>query len=605
MNDKLEQKIKLLPENPGVYVMLNADGQVIYVGKAKILKNRVKQYFYLTAKTEKVMAMVSNIDDFYYIITKSEVDALSLENNLIKKFKPKYNILLKDDKTYPYLKVNLKHDFPRFEITRRILKDGAKYFGPYMCGVSVKDVLEIVNSCYMLRSCSSLSSNKNRECLNYHIGRCKAPCCGRVSKEEYLDDVKRAIDFLNGNDDDTEKILKEKMLKFSQLQEYELAIDVREKLKMLDKLREKKITSLSRDINADIIAVCSDNIYSAITILFTRKGIMQGSKVFSLDAGEENVSDTLSQFLRRYYSEGKELPDEIMLYNECADAEVLEEYFKEQIGKTVRIYTPKMGVRKQLVEMAFGNAKDYLEKTVGIVEHKKEMTVSACSRLQQILSLKHYPRRIECYDISNISGVDKVGSMVVFIDGEKDGSQYRRFMIKTVEGANDFASLQEVLTRRLDKLFSDDKDRFPKPDLIVIDGGKGQLSSVKEVFDRYNTDIDLISLAKREEEVFTVHSNDPVIISHRDYVLKLLQRIRDEAHRFAITYFRSLHKKRMLVSKLDSIEGVGRLKKRALLERFKTVEKISTASVDELKSVEGIGESLAQTIYDYFRSKNG
>ena len=604
MNERLEQKIKLLPTDPGVYVMLNKDGHVIYVGKAKVLKNRVKQYFYMNVKTEKVMAMVSNIDDFYYIITKNEYDALSLENNLIKKYKPKYNILLKDDKTYPYIKVRLKDEFPRFEVTRKILKDGAKYFGPFMNGVSVKDVIDIINACYMLRSCSSLGANRNRECLNFHIGLCSAPCTGRVLKEKYFENVRRAIDFLNGNDGDAKRILTEKMQRFSEKEEFELAIDCRDKLKMLEKLTEKKITSLSRDINADIIAVQTDNIYTAINVLFTRKGIMQGSKNFSTDGVSGNVSETLSSFIRSYYGDGRELPDEIILSEECSDSELLERYFKEISGKSVSIIVPKQGVRRQLAEMSVGNARDYLEKTVGVIEHKKDMTVTACKRLQEILGLKRYPRRIECYDISNVSGVDKVGSMVVMIDGESERSEYRRFMIKTVEGANDFASLQEVLKRRLEKLFSDEADRFPQPDLIVIDGGKGQLSAVKEVFDRYSFDIDLISLAKREEEVFTVYSAEPVVIPKRDYVLKMLQRIRDEAHRFAITYFRGLHKRRMIVSKLDEIEGVGKQKKKALLLKFKTVEKIMTASIDELKSVEGIGDNLANTIYNHFRSEN-
>lgn len=595
----------MLPQDPGVYVMLNADGQVIYVGKAKVLKNRVKQYFYLSVKTEKVMAMVSNIDDFYYIITKSEVDALSLENNLIKKYKPKYNILLKDDKTYPYIKVNLKEEFPRFEVTRKILKDGAKYFGPYMCGVSAGEVVEIINGCYSLRSCSNLASHRSRECLNYHIGLCKAPCQGRVSREEYAESVKKAIDFLGGNDGDAERILKSKMERFSELEEYELAIGMREKLKMLDKIREKKITALSRDLSADVIAVATDNIYSAVNVLFTRSGIMQGGKSFSTDALSEGVSETLSQFIRRYYGDGRELPNEIILYDECADSQLLESYFKEISGKSVSIITPKQGVRRQLAEMAYGNARDYLEKTVGIIEHKNDMTVTACERLKQLLSLRRYPRRIECYDISNISGVDKVGSMVVFIDGERETSEYRRFMIKTVEGANDFASLQEMLSRRLDKLGTAEEERFARPDLIVVDGGKGQLGAVKEVLDGKNFDIDLISLAKREEEVFTLNSDEPVIISKRDYVLKLLQRIRDEAHRFAITYFRSTHKRKMLVSKLDGIEGVGKRKKKLLLERFKSVERVMTATKDELASIDGIGKDLAQKIYDFFRSNDG
>lgn len=601
MNEKLQKKIALLPEKSGVYVMLNSDGQVIYVGKAKILKNRVKQYFYLSVKTEKVMAMVSNIDDFYYIITKNEYDALSLENNLIKKYKPKYNILLKDDKTYPYLKVNLKDEYPRFEITRRIIKDGAKYFGPFMLGVSVKDILDIINSTFMLRSCQNISIGKNRGCLNYHIGLCTAPCLKKISREDYLLNVKKAVDFLNGNEGEVEKILTEKMIKFSENEEYELAIAFRDKLKMLDKIKQKKITSLSRDINCDIIGIQTDNIYTAFNVLFTRKGIMQGSSSFSTDAISCGLDETISQFLRSFYSSGREIPDEIALSTECDDIELLEQYFKENYSKTVSIMVAKQGVRKSLCDMADENARDYLEKTVGIIEHKNEMTVEACKKLQQILHLKRYPRRIECYDISNISGVDKVGSMVVMIDGEKEKTEYRRFMIKTVEGANDYASHQEMMTRRLKKLGTEEESRFPMPDLLVIDGGKGQLSSVKQALDSFGYDIDIIALAEKNEEIYTVFSNEPIVLPKRDYVLKLLQRIRDEAHRYAITYFRSLHGKKMLVSKLDEIQGVGKNKKKALLNKFKSVENIMTASIEELTQVEGIGINLATVIFEFFR----
>lgn len=599
MNQRLEQKIKLLPENPGVYVMLSSDNQVIYVGKAKVLKNRVKQYFYQSAKTEKVMAMVSNIADFYYIITDNEYDALSLENNLIKKYKPRYNILLKDDKTYPYIKVNLKEDFPRFEITRKIKRDGAKYFGPFMGGISVKELTEIINRCYQLRTCKSFKQGKQRECLNYHIGLCLAPCTQKISKEKYAENVKKAIDFLNGQSADVERILQEKMQYFSEIEEFELAINMRDKLKMLKNVGERKITSLSRDINADIIAIESDNIYSSANVLIMRRGIMQGSKSLALD-GVYVKEESMSQFLRSYYTDNP-LPEEIIVSEDFGDRELIEKYFSEKEKRQVDIIVPIKGVRRQLADMALNNAKDYLEKTVNIVEHRNDMTVNACKRLQEILHLKHFPRRIECYDISNISGVDKVASMVVFTNGEKDSKQYRRFMIKTVEGANDFASLQETLKRRLDKLGTDEEQRFPKPDLIVIDGGKGQLSAVKEIFDAYNLDVDLISLAKREEEIFTVHSNQPVVISHRDYVLKMLQRIRDEAHRFAITYFRTIHNKNMLISSLDKIEGVGKNKKQALLAHFKTVEKISNAKIEDLMKVEGVGRALAEKIYNYYR----
>ena len=588
--------------------MQNADGQVIYVGKAKILKNRVKQYFYSGVKTDKVMAMVANIADFYYILTNSEIDALSLENNLIKKYKPKYNVLLKDDKTYPYLKVNLKEDFPRFEITRRFRRDGARYFGPFMGGVSVKEVLEIINECYILRTCTQSLPNSSvkRECLNYHIGRCAAPCTGRIKKEDYRENVEKAIDFLTGNDASAEKILKDKMLECAERGNYELAISLRDRLASLSKIKERKITDLNRFINADIIAVATDGIYSAVNVLITRSGRMQGGQNFHISALSAEVEDVLSEFIMRYYKDGKQLPDEIVSGIELDNAQTIEQYFKETTGKSVSLICPKQGARKQLLDMAENNARDYLEKTVNKILHKEDMTVVACERLQKTLGLSRYPKRMECYDISNVSGVDKVASMVVFTDGEKDAKEYRRFMIKTVEGANDFASLKEALTRRLKKLGTKEEVRFAKPDLIVIDGGKGQLSSVKEVFDELGvSDIDLISLAKREEEIFTTKSPYPVVLPHSDYILRMLQRIRDEAHRFAITYFRSLHEKRNMISELDGIKGIGKKRKKQLLERFGSVENIARAEIEDLLGIEGFGEKFAKTVYDYFKEKRG
>ena len=603
MNDVIEQKLKMLPDSPGVYVMLNADGHVIYVGKAKILKNRVRQYFHAGVKTDKVMAMVNNIADFYYIMTNSEIDALSLENNLIKKYKPKYNILLKDDKTYPYLKVNLKEPYPRFEITRRVRFDGSKYFGPFMGGVSVNEVLEMINQCFELRTCKQTIPNSKvkRECINYQIGRCSAPCTNRISVDDYHERVEKALDFLNGNDDTVENIIREKMLFFAENGQFERAIDFRNKLNELEKIKLRKITDLNRFINADVIAVATDGIYSSVNLLITRNGRMQGGKNFSVSSVANDEKSTLSEFILQYYRDGKELPDEIIVAGECEDSAVLEQFFKQTFNKSVSIILPKQGVRRQLADMALGNAKDYLDKTVNRIIHLNDRTVVACQRLQKILNLRRYPRRMECYDISNVQGVDKVASMVVFIDGEKDGKEYRRFTIKTVEGANDFASLKETLTRRLSKLGTEEESRFPKPDLIVIDGGKGQLSSVKQVFDEMGvTDIDLISLAKREEEIFTVHSNEPVVLPKSDYCLRMLQAIRDESHRFAITYFRSKHEKRNLKSLLDDVKGIGKERKRKLLDAFGTVEKISSATKEQIMEVDGFGEANATIVYEYF-----
>lgn len=596
----LEDKIKNLPTNPGVYVMLDKDGQIIYVGKAKNLKNRVRQYFFNSVKTEKVMAMVSNIADFYYIIAPSEIDALSLENNLIKKHKPRYNILLKDDKTYPYLKINMKEDFPTFTITRKIKKDGAKYFGPFMGGISAPGILDMVNLLYSLRSCDKkLTEGKTEKpCLNYHIKKCPAPCAGLISSADYKRLAEQATDFVSGDVSGAESVLKEKMLAAAENEEFELALKFKDALASLDKLKLRRVTALNKFINADVIAYRANGIYSTVNVLLVRSGRMCGGKNYSFESAALSSSDALSEFISRYYRENSDIPDEVIVAEELPDADALAEYLKLRHGKSVSVICAKQGVRRQLAEMAEANAEEHLSTAVDKIKHKNDMTVSACAALKEKLGLKNFPKRMECYDISNISGVDKVGSMVVFINGEADRSEYRRFRIKTFEGADDFRSLQEVLTRRFERMKTD-PEKFPKPDLMIIDGGKGQLSSVKEIFDEMGIEgIDLISLAKREEEVFLPGRSESILLAKNDYCLRMLQRIRDEAHRFAITYFRTLHGKRSLSSVLDGVKGLGKVKKHALLERFKDLGGIISATEEELKSVEGIGEVQAKNIMD-------
>ena len=596
----IEDKLKLLPENPGVYVMLDGSGQIIYVGKAKNLKNRVRQYFFAGVKTEKVMAMVKNIADFYYIIVPSEIDALSLENNLIKKHKPRYNILLKDDKTYPYLRVDLKEAYPTFTVTRKIKKDGAKYFGPFMGGVSVKEVLEIINLAFGVRPCDKkLNAQKPiKPCLNYHIKKCLAPCAGLISQAEYSEKVVAAIDFLNGDISETEKLLKDKMLEASQREEFELALKYRENVQALEKIKLKRITSLNKFLNADVVAYRANGLYSTVNLLVVRNGRMLGSKNFSFESVALSDADALSEFILRYYKNDGDIPDEIISAEEIADIDLLTGYFKDNYNKSVSILTVKQGVRKQLADMAGVNAAEHLETAIDRIKHKNDMTVTACAALKDKLNLTRYPKRMECYDISNISGVDKVGSMVVFIDGQPDFDSYRRFKIKTFEGADDYRAHQEMMERRLERMKTD-PDKFPKPELMIIDGGKGQLSAVKEIFDKKGiTDIDLISLAEREEEIFLVGKSEPVVLERRDYCLKMLQRIRDEAHRFAITYHRTLRGKRALSSVLDGVKGLGKVKKKALLEKFKDLSGIIKASKEQLKEVSGIGEIQADNIIE-------
>lgn len=596
----VREKLKLLPDSPGVYIMLDKEGTVIYVGKARVLKNRVRQYFHSSPKPSKVQAMVDCIADFSYIVTPSEVDALALENTYIKKYKPKYNILLKDDKTYPYIKVHTKEAFPRISVTRRVKLGDGKYFGPFMGGVSCKDIVDVAARVYHIRTCGvAITEKPKKPCLNYHLGRCGAPCAHFISREEYAVCVEKALAFLGGNYEEAETLLTQKMNAFAENEEFELALEYRNKIEMLSRLGERRITAMPRDVDADIWAYASNGLYASISVLVTRGGIMQGSRSYSLDEGAGDRAESFLSFLTQYYA-AHAFPHEIVLDEQIDDALFLS-YAEERAGRKVELTRPKFGIRRELLDMAEGNAKEYLEKSISAIQHKNDMTVNACERLKTLLRLSRYPKRMECYDISNVSGVDKVGSMVVFTDGEADKYEYRRFRIRTVEGANDFASLQEVLRRRLAKLGTEEEERFAKPQLIVIDGGKGQLSSVKAIFDELGVlDIDLVALAKQEEEVYTLWQDEPVRLDRRDYALRTLQRIRDEAHRFAVTYFRNLHSKRNLASVLEEIEGVGKSKRAALQKAFGTIDRIMRAAPEELARVEGIGPQLAARIHTYF-----
>ena len=408
---ELQEKLKLLPENPGVYIMLDKDGIVIYVGKARVLKNRVRQYFHSSAKPEKVAAMVENIADFYYIITQTEIDALALENNLIKKYKPKYNILLKDDKTYPYIKVHTKEEFPRVTVTRKIKKDG-KYFGPFMGGVRCGELLDIIAAVYNVRTCSvSITEKPKKPCLMHHLHRCGAPCAHLCTREDYAMRIKKTLSFLDGNYEEAEEILREKMLRFAENEEFELAMEYREKLNMLSKLKLKRITSLNRALNADVIALKTNYLYSAVNVLVTRSGIMQGGSNFALEDGSFSETDALTAFITQYYA-NHELPDEIIVQEIC-EKELLEKYFLEKFNKKVEIIQTKQGVKKRLLEMAEKNASEYLLRSIDKIKHKNDMTKNACARLKDILGLKKYPKRMECYDISNISGALSYGYCII------------------------------------------------------------------------------------------------------------------------------------------------------------------------------------------------
>ena len=604
MNERIKQKLKTLTTKPGVYVMRDKTGQIIYIGKAKNLKNRVSQYFRNSPKPAKVQAMVNNIDDFDYFIALSELDALALESNLIHKHQPFYNILLKDGKMFPYIKIDMKEDFPHLGIARKVKKDdGAKYFGPYISGIDPRQILKTINFAYKIRTCTSKiveGKSAKRECLNFSLGLCLAPCTGKVTKEEYQKEVQKVINFLNGNDDDIEKVLQEKMEIASNLENFERAIELRDSLKMISKLKQRVVANLPKDVNKDVFAYTTDGLSGVLTVLVVRGGKILGIANFPQNDAEIEETDTVFNFLCQYYS--KMLVPHEIISSHAVDENLLCEY----LGKSVKIISNPHGINKTLLGMAKQNAEEFLTKHIEKEKLLYNSSLGAIKQLQEKLNLKNLPKRMECYDISHISGTNKVASMVVFVDGKAEKKEYRKFKIKTVEGNNDFESLKETLSRRLQRYLDKNGEGFKeKPDLLVIDGGKGQLSSCLEILKSFNleNEIEIISLAKKMEEVFTPSSNLPIILKYGSAELKLLQRIRDEAHRFAITFHRQIRTKSQTETELENIKGLGKTKIANLLRAFGTTEEIKKASLEELCLVKGIHENLAHEIKNYFKNK--
>lgn len=594
-------KLKDVPTNPGVYFMLDKDGEIIYVGKAKNLKNRLRSYFFnLANRTAKVMAMLEHVDDFRYIICASEVDALMTENNLIKKHKPRYNILLKDDKAYPFLRIDMKEQYPTVNLVRKLKNDGAKYFGPYMQSVNIKDIFDLIHTAFQVRDCKRDMSKPSRPCLNKHLGRCLAPCNREVSEEEYKAEMQKVIEFLKGNDREVERILKEKMQYFAEQENFEVALNYRNKLAVLDKLVRKQVSSLPKDFNLDIFAFETNGAISTVNMLVVRGGKLVGGENFTVDAADED----LASYIYQYYVNNPPLCDEVVTDN-VEDMASLESAISALCSHTVRVVEPKQGVRRQLLDLAHSNAYDAMTKHGTQDERKLLRTMGAVRQLAEILNLKTLPLRMECYDISHISGTDKVASMVVFENGEPKKSHYRKFKIKTVEGNNDFACMKEVLTRRLQKLGDADESFGSIPDLLVIDGGKGQLAYAKEAQrETGREDIEIISLAERYEEVYLGSAPEkPVIIPHDNISLQLLQRIRDEAHRFAITFHRSLRSKHLSESALKEIEGIGPKKSAQLLKAFGSVEDLKRKTPEEIATLDGFSVESAKRLLDALKEK--
>ena len=598
---KYTEKLKNLPSKSGVYIMLDEYENVLYVGKAKILKNRVRQYFHNSVKNEKTLRLVEKIDDFRYIITPNEYEALILENNLIKQYNPPYNILLKDDKTYPYVKIKVKEDFPTVEIAYKLKSDGARYFGPYMLGISVRELLDIIHAVFPIRTCKKIPT---KECLNYHIERCKAPCINKITKEEYHVIIKEVIDFLNGNDKIVKEKLEKKMYYFAEREEFEQAKFYRDTLLSLEKILRKQSIPFKQDLDIDVFSFVTNGLDSVVNCFAVRGGKYLGGTNY-LGATDE-YNNGLTSFIMQYYQNNPLICSEIIVDRELEFKEELADYLSSIAGRKIVITTPTGGIRRQLVEMGIANAEEYLNSQVEKKVRYEELTYGATIQLQRLLDLPVTPNRIECYDISHISGTNKVASMVVFEGGAKSSKMYRHFKIKTVAGNDDFACMYETLTRRFEEYkLAKDLSFSQRPDLIIIDGGKGQLGYALRAMSDACVDFNMISLAKREEEVFMPDKEDSILLPRNSLALKLIVRVRDEAHRFAITHHRSLREKKMVESTLCNIDGIGKQKAKHLIEKFKKLENIKQATIEELMDTQTISSSDAKNIKKYFFENEG
>ena len=601
MNTVLEDKIALLPEKPGVYKMLDDTGTVIYVGKAKVLKNRVRQYFQSSKNhSPKVRAMVSHIADFETIEVHSEVEALSLESNLIKEYMPKYNILLKDDKHFPYFRIDMRQDFPRIEIVRRVKSDGATYLGPYIVGPSVQEELRLVYDLFPLRHCkksmASMQSRGERPCLLYHVGKCCAPCSGHITREQYHAYLRDAIRLLNGKSGDLVPYLKDKMEEASAALDFERAALLRDKLRATLALREKQAAISVNDLNADVFAIGARNAYRMVFTLYVREGKVIGTHAFPLEGdGDDAPAEWLSAFLLQYYgSEGIEIPPNVLLAQECTDMETIEEWLHSRKKRKVTVAVPVRGVKHQLTDMAEQNCAALLEKNEKIQMRAWERGEGALAELSAILGLDEVPSRVECFDNSHLMGTNTVASMVVFRDGKPDKTAYRHFRIRTEAGGDDLPAMREVLTRRL----SADGEL---PDLLVLDGGKTQLTIGVEVLSALNlTHIPICALAESDEIIYLPEREEPIALPKSSAPLHLIERLRDEAHRFAISYHRNLRSRSALYSLLDDIPGIGENRKRALYDAFITVDRIKAATVEDLKAVKDMTSTAAQEVYEHF-----
>lgn len=616
---QIEEELKKLPGQPGVYIMHDAKDAIIYVGKAISLKNRVRQYFQSSRdKTAKIKQMVSKIARFEYIVTDSELEALVLECNLIKEHRPRYNTMLKDDKTYPYIKVTASEEYPRILFSRQMKKDKNKYFGPFTSAGAVKDTIELIRKIYRIRACSRKlpqDMGKDRPCLYYHIHQCDAPCQGYISQADYQKSVKQAVGFLNGQYEPVMKYLEEKMRTASETMEFEKAIEYRDLLDSVRKVAQKqKITSQSME-DRDIIAMAKDERDAVVQVFFVRDGKLIGREHFHMNlTGSESKAEILNSFVKQFYAGTPFVPHEIWVQEELEDAEVIASFLTARRGQKVRFVVPKMGEKERLVELAEKNAKMVLSQDKEKIKREELRTIGAMNQIGSWIGLSGI-KRVEAYDISNISGFESVGSMIVYENGRPKRNDYRKFRIRTVQGPNDYASMREVLLRRFShgleetkKLQAEGGDlamgsftRFP--DLLMMDGGRGQVNIALEVLRELQLEIPVCGMVKDDNHRTRglYYQNVEIPIDHHSEGFQLITRIQDEAHRFAIEYHRSLRSKEQVRSVLDDIKGIGPARRKSLMRTFKTIEAVREASVEELEAAPQMNRAAAEAVYIFFR----
>lgn len=607
----LQTKLENLPTNPGVYLMKNDQGEIIYVGKAVNLRNRVRSYFReLKPEQAKTKALVKHIADLEYILADNELEALVLECNLIKKYKPKYNISLKDDKTYPYLKIT-NEDYPQVLVTRKVLRDGARYFGPYPSVNELRNSLELIRKIFPFRSCRQKVFTNDRPCLNAHIQMCYAPCIGRISKEDYNAMIDQIALFFEGKQDGLVKRLRQEMEQAAENLQFEQAARLRDQLQGIEQIMTQQKAVLGSDGDEDVIAMARGINQCCVQIFFIRNGKIVGRENYFLRGTDDSSrGEVITSFMKQFYLNCQFIPRNILLETELEEQDILEQWLTEKKESRVYLKVPKRGQAKELVELVGRNALEALTKQELEDSYQQQRTTGALEQLQQILGLPQLPQRMECYDISNTQGTESVASMVVFVDGKPKKDQYRRFKIKTVEGANDYASLREVLLRRFRRGLEEQADENTEgkfhilPDMIMMDGGRGQVNIALQVLQELGLDIPVCGMVKdnhhRTRGLY--YQNEEISIDTQSEPFLLITRMQDEAHRFAITYHRSLRGKRNLTSILDDIPGVGEKRKKNLLKHFGSFTKIREASVEQLAEADGISKAVAEEIYTYLRT---